>query len=128
MAGNVNAAGEPYAGEVLGVLDKSGYGLGAGRPAGDAAMQAHRHHLGVRFPFGVQAVKRILQVLIEIAGTHQAAPPEAGVVGLKAVGQHQPGPVVDRYIVGQVVIGGDAVVKESPLGGHQFPGVDAGGP
>ena len=89
-------------------------------------MEADGHHFGVGTAFLVEHVEGVFEVFVEVADAVEAAAPEAGVVGFKAVGQDQPGFAGHIGIVGEVVVESAAVVDEAAFGGYQFAGVKAG--
>src|SRR5678815_3796471 len=112
-AGDVHASGEPHAGKPLDVLEEVDEGARAGRRAGDAAVQADRHHAGHALRLGVEAVEGGAHVLREVTDADEAPAPEPRIVDLEGVGHDEPRPVLYAHVVGKVVVQAQAVVELS---------------
>ena len=65
-AGDFVPAGEPDPGELTAILEELFQAAGAGRTAGDAAMETHRHHFRVGATLLIEAVEGLLQVFVEV--------------------------------------------------------------
>src|ERR1700730_11468986 len=65
--------------------------------SGDAAVQAHRHHLGRGLAFGVQHVETVLQIREKlIAAAKSLRVDKTHVVGIETVANNQMGPGASR--------------------------------
>ena len=108
--GNFIAPGKPNTWKSLGVIEEPFNRPGSGWATGDTAMQSNGHHLGMLCALLIQAIKGLLQVLVEIGDADQTAAPEPGVVGFHAVRDYQPGLAQCLYVIGQVIVQTGAVV------------------
>ena len=125
VARDVDAAGEPDIGVGLGVGDEVCQRLRAAGMAGQAHMQADRHHLGMGPAFLVELIEIRLEILLEIHRRAESAPVEFPVIGRERVRDHQVLLAADHRPVRQVVVIGVAIEQEAALLDHQLARVHA---
>jgi hypothetical protein len=108
-----------------GVVEEAGERRGPARAAGEAAVQADRHHL--RLPggaFGIEHVEAVLEIGEElVAGVEALVGGEAHVVGVERVGDDEVRAVGAVDPVGQVVGVGIGGILEAAFGHDERRGV-----
>src|SRR3990170_6653466 len=125
MTGDIDAPRDPHL-LVLHVLDEPLERRQAARPAGEAAVQADRHHAVL---LRVQHVEAVLQIGEKVVARVEALRRgEAHVVGIERIRHHQLGLAVLRVVPGDVVVVVVGVVDEAAFLHHQPPRVRAGAP
>ena len=88
MERDVDAAGHPDPVVALRIVEEAGERRGAPRPAGEAAVQADRHHLGLtRRTFGVEEIKGVLEIGVKlIPRVETLRRRKAHIVGVERIG------------------------------------------
>ena len=126
VARDVDAPAHPHPVVVADVVDEAGEGCGPARPAGQPAVQPHRHHPGRLRPFLVEDVEAVPEVGEElVARVEPLRGREPHVVGIEGVRDDEVGAAMFRVPVRQLVGIGVRVVKEAAFLDHETPGVGA---
>src|SRR5215813_13463149 len=120
---DLTARGEPHLAAPPRVLEEARQAARPRRTAGDATVQAHRHHARARAAFLPELVEGVAEVRGEVLRHLQGAAPEADVVGIQGVGNDEPGAGRARHVVRQVVRVGVAVVEKRALSHYELPRV-----
>src|SRR6516162_11734361 len=123
MPGDVLAAANPDVSVGENVLDEADQRLGPARVAGQAHVQADRHHPR---PFGallVKEVEAVAQKGEEVLSGGENAAAELRIVGGQRIGYDEVRPIADPYPIGQLVVVSVAVVEKPAVLDQEPAGV-----
>ena len=127
VPGDVDAPAAPHLLVRQHVVQEPLHGGEAAGPAGETAVQAHRHHARRARTLGVQHVERIAQIGEElIARVEALRGREAHVVGVERVRHHQVGARPKLGPERQIIVVIVSVIKKSSLFHQQSAGVRPG--
>jgi hypothetical protein len=120
MVGDVDAPCHPDILMGTDVIQEPGQSRGASGAAGEAAMEADRHHLRRSFAFCVQRVEAVLEIGEELVARIEALRGrKAHVVGIQRIGHDQLLPVAMLFPIRQIVRVGIGAVEKAALLRHE---------
>src|SRR5579863_10722160 len=109
------------------MIEKAGQGSGAGRPTGDARVEADRHQERRLPALFIKLVEGRLEIDLEIGGCPEAGGlSELSVIGVHRIRHDEMGLARDLNPIGQLVIVGVGIVKKAALFNQEPAGVFAG--
>ena len=121
MARDIEPGRDPDAVEAGDIVEKPHETRGAARPAGEAAMQADRHHFRRALAFGVEHVEAVAQISEEIVAVGEALRiDEAHVVGIERIGNDQMRRFRPAHPIGQIVGIGIGRIEKAAVGEHEL--------
>src|SRR6266700_288079 len=98
------------------IIQETDQARGAAGPAGETAVQSHRHHLRRRLPFGIEHVECILEISEKLLAFGKALRiDKAHVVSIKRIGNNELLALRAPDPIGQIVGIGIAEIEEAAL-------------